>query len=77
MQMLFILTANMTGMEILDWSGTIQKDTLRYHDFVIRSLEKFGFNLPEDIDETIIDGTSELYKNWKQESDEDEEDDED
>ena len=77
MQMFFILTANMTGMEILDWSGTIQKDTLRYHDFVIRSLEKFGFNLPEDIDETIIDGTSELYKNWKQESDEDEEDDED
>lgn len=77
MQMLFIMAANMTGMEILDWSGTIQKDTLRYHDFMIRSLEKFGFNLPDDIDETIIDGTSELYKNWKQESDEDEEDDED
>lgn len=77
MQMLFILTANMTGMEILDWSGTIQKDTLRYHDYMINLLEKFGFNLPDDIDETIIDGTSELYKNWKQESDEDEEDDED
>lgn len=76
MQMLFILAANMTEMEILDWSGTIQKDTLRYHDFMINSLEKFGFNLPDDIDGTIIDGTSELYKNWKQESDE-EEDDED
>ena len=76
LQMLFILAANMTGMEILDWSGTIQKDTLRYHDFVIRSLEKFGFNLPDDIDGTIIDGTSDLYKNWKQPCDDDEEDEE-
>lgn len=65
LQMLFILTVNLFGMDLLDWNFELQQETVDLHVFMIASLEKFGYDLPEDIPLDVLDGTSEMYKGEK------------
>lgn len=66
LQMLFILTVNLFGMDLLDWNFELQQETVDLHVFMIASLEKFGYDLPEDIPLDVLDGTSEMYKGEKE-----------
>ena len=60
LQMLLML-ADSSDDELIDWNDQFDKVVCILHLFMIESLKPFGYNIPEQIPEGILDYNSEVY----------------
>ena len=76
MQMLFYVIQGINTEGFCNYSLVPDKDIFIAIEDLNSILRSLGYNVPSEIDESILDGTSDLYNHPEEDPDDDSEDDE-